>query len=289
MADSMHTCLHEHAHLIVPAGRTYAENALAYAKWPVHVIEEGTTEAWAQDNLSRFLQHHERLAPGLSAHAADTRSYATFVPAMRQIAQNLGGRLGITGREVIAALNRRGAASKLAMVAYLGLRAGDAWEHVPAQHRQRCVFTVAGVVSKVLEGNRKWAELDGKGQARVQDGQGRSAIMGLQAVAAIDRTVRELRHRHVVQDRDWHRTSLEYEVALARYGRGLSRGRDADTGQAASEWYADAKAKLQRARTKSVATSSWRDAMEPASGPVVIPRTDQQRAADRARFLGSEL
>jgi hypothetical protein len=252
VAESLHTCLHEHAHMIVPAGRTFAENALAYATWPVYVIEEGTTEAWTQDQLPRFLRSHEHLAPGLAALTTDTRSYAPFVPAVRELARHLGGRLGVADGEVIGTLNRRGPASKLALLAYLGLRAGDAWERMPAAHRQRSVFTVAGVVAKEVDRHRRWASLDAHGVARTPDALGRSAIMGMRAMAAIDRTVRELRHRHVERDRDWHRASLEYEVALARRARGMSRGRHPTTGRAAADWYAEAKSRLQRARTRSL-------------------------------------
>lgn len=252
LVHGLHTCLHEHAHLIMPAGQTFADHAPAYARWPVTVVEEGVTEAWSQDRLAGFLRRHDALVPGLDPRAADTTSYSAFVPAVRQLARCLGDRLGVQERDVIATLNRRGPAAKLAMVAYLGLRAGDAWERMPVGRRRGSLVTVAAVLGNVFERNRPWSELDGKGRWRTGDVVGRSAIMGLEAVAAIDRTVRELRHRHVAPDRDWHRTSLEYEVALARHARTLTRGRHADSGRAAGDWYGETKAKLQGARARAL-------------------------------------
>jgi hypothetical protein len=252
LADGLHACLHEHAHVIVPEGRSWAENAVAYRQWPVSALEEGVTEAWTQDRLPQFLRHHDALAPGLGGVRVETGSYSGFVPAVRQLAWHLGDRLGLGPDEVIAALNRRGAAAKLPMLAYLGLRAGDAWERMPAGQRQRCLSTVTGIVHHALEQNRRWAAIDPAGQVRSPDPAGHSAIMGLQLVSAIDRAVLELRHRHMAEDRDWHRTAVEREIGLARHARALARGRHRDTTVAAEEWYAEAKAALRRTRARAI-------------------------------------
>ncbi|MFF0339216.1 hypothetical protein [Kribbella sp. NPDC004875] len=106
--EALATLLHEHAHFLGPSGSTQESAREAFLKPGSRELEEGVTEAWAQDHLDEYIHRLgiDRVAPGINSVQAPGY-YAAFVPAVRKLSADLENRNGLRRGEVLDLLNRQ--------------------------------------------------------------------------------------------------------------------------------------------------------------------------------------
>jgi hypothetical protein len=111
--ESLATLLHEHAHFLGPAGSTQEAAREAFLIPGSRQLEEGVTEAWAQDHLDEYIHRLglDKVAPGINSVQAPGY-YASFVPAVRRIATAVESRNNLGRGEVLSLLNRETAAGQ---------------------------------------------------------------------------------------------------------------------------------------------------------------------------------
>ncbi|WP_344749641.1 hypothetical protein [Kribbella solani] len=112
--ESLATLLHEQAHFLGPTNATQEAARDAFIKPGSRQLEEGITEAWAQDHLDAYLHHLgiDKAAPGITSIQAPGY-YAAFVPAVRTLTTDLESRNNLAPGELLALLNRQTAAGQL--------------------------------------------------------------------------------------------------------------------------------------------------------------------------------
>ncbi|MGW6197513.1 hypothetical protein ACWF0M_15320 [Kribbella sp. NPDC055110] len=112
--ESLATLLHEHAHFLGPEDATQEAAREAFTKLGSRQLEEGVTEAWAQDHLDDFIHRLgiDKVAPGIDSVRSDGY-YAAFVPAVRELTTDLDTRNGLPPGETLSLLNRQTAAGQL--------------------------------------------------------------------------------------------------------------------------------------------------------------------------------
>ncbi|TCC18964.1 hypothetical protein [Kribbella speibonae] len=115
--ESLATLLHEHAHFLGPADATQDAAREAFTKLGSRQLEEGVTEAWAQDHLDDFIHRLgiDKVAPGIDSVRSDGY-YAAFVPAIREITTDLDIRNGLPPGETLSVLNRQTAAGQFPLL-----------------------------------------------------------------------------------------------------------------------------------------------------------------------------
>jgi hypothetical protein len=112
--------LHEHSHFLGPSGSTQEAAREAFTKPGSRELEEGVTEAWAQDHLDDYIRRLgvDKVAPGIESVQAGGY-YAAFVPAVRKLTSDLESRNDLSRGEVIDLLNRQTAAGQFPMLVTL--------------------------------------------------------------------------------------------------------------------------------------------------------------------------
>jgi hypothetical protein len=115
--ESLATLLHEHAHFLGPADATQEAAREAFVKLGSRQLEEGVTEAWAQDHLDDFIHRLgiDKVAPGIDSVRTDGY-YAAFVPAVRELTTDLDARNGLPPGETLSLLNRQTAAGQFPLL-----------------------------------------------------------------------------------------------------------------------------------------------------------------------------
>ncbi|MET9270341.1 hypothetical protein [Kribbella sp. NPDC003557] len=115
--ESLATLLHEHAHFLGPEDATQEAAREAFTKPGSRQLEEGVTEAWAQDHLDDFIHRLgiDKVAPGIDS-VRSTGYYAAFVPAVRKITTDLDLRKNLSPGATLALLNRQTAAGQFPLL-----------------------------------------------------------------------------------------------------------------------------------------------------------------------------
>jgi hypothetical protein len=118
--ESLATLLHEHAHFLGPAGSSQEAAREAFTKPGSRQLEEGVTEAWAQDHLDEYIHRLgiDKVAPGIDSVQA-SGYYAAFVPAVRDLTSDLEFRNDLRQGEILDLLNRQTAASQMPLLVTL--------------------------------------------------------------------------------------------------------------------------------------------------------------------------
>ncbi|MFI5691430.1 hypothetical protein ACIA58_06285 [Kribbella sp. NPDC051586] len=118
--ESLATLLHEHAHFLGPSDSTQEAAREGFVKPGSRELEEGVTEAWAQDHLDEYIHRLgvDKLAPGIESVPAGGY-YAAFVPAVRKLTADLESRNDLPPGEVLNLLNRQTAAGQLPLLVTL--------------------------------------------------------------------------------------------------------------------------------------------------------------------------
>ncbi|MFC6158071.1 hypothetical protein [Kribbella jiaozuonensis] len=118
--ESLATLLHEQAHFLGPSGSTQEAAREAFTKPGSRELEEGVTEAWAQDHLDDYIHRLDvdKVAPGIESVEAGGY-YAAFVPAVRKLTSDLESRNNLRDGEVLDLLNRHTAADQLPLLVTL--------------------------------------------------------------------------------------------------------------------------------------------------------------------------
>ncbi|GAA1110008.1 hypothetical protein GCM10009630_03790 [Kribbella jejuensis] len=115
--ESLATLLHEHAHFLGPSGATQEAAREGFVEPGSRQLEEGVTEAWAQDNIDEYINRLgiDKVAPGINT-VRSGGYYPSFVPAVRQLAAELETRIGLPSGQVLQDLNRQTAAGQLPLL-----------------------------------------------------------------------------------------------------------------------------------------------------------------------------
>jgi hypothetical protein len=112
--ESLATLLHEHAHFLGPDDATQEAAREAFVLPGSRQLEEGVTEAWAQDHLDDYIHRLgiDKVAPGINS-VGFSGYYPAFVPAVRRLAADLEARNSLPPGQVLQDLNRLTAAGQL--------------------------------------------------------------------------------------------------------------------------------------------------------------------------------
>ncbi|MFF0265987.1 hypothetical protein [Kribbella sp. NPDC004536] len=115
--ESLATLLHEHAHFLGPSDATQEAAREGFVKPGSRQLEEGVTEAWAQDHLDEYIDRLgiDKVAPGIST-VRSGGYYPAFVPAVRQLAAELEARNDLSSGQVLQDLNRQTAAGQFPLL-----------------------------------------------------------------------------------------------------------------------------------------------------------------------------
>ncbi|HZX07702.1 hypothetical protein, partial [Kribbella sp.] len=115
--ESLATILHEHAHFLGPAGATQEAAREGFLKPGSRELEEGVTEAWAQDHLDDYINALgiDKVAPGINSVRCGGY-YPAFVPAVRDLTADLDTRTDQPSGHTLQSLNRQTAAGQFPML-----------------------------------------------------------------------------------------------------------------------------------------------------------------------------
>jgi hypothetical protein len=115
--ESLATLLHEHSHFIGPSGSSQEAAHEAFTRPGSRQLEEGVTEAWAQDHLNEYIRRLgvDKVAPGIES-VQNTGYYAAFVPAVRRITDDLETRNNLPKGQVLDNLNRQNAVGQFPLL-----------------------------------------------------------------------------------------------------------------------------------------------------------------------------
>ncbi|MGZ0149904.1 hypothetical protein ACXJJ3_22785 [Kribbella sp. WER1] len=115
--ESLATILHEHAHFLGPSGATQDAAREGFLKPGSRELEEGVTEAWAQDHLDEYIRRLgiDKVAPGIKS-VRSGGYYPAFVPAVRHLAADLDARTNHPPGHTLKSLNRQTAAGQFPLL-----------------------------------------------------------------------------------------------------------------------------------------------------------------------------
>ncbi|GAA0936615.1 hypothetical protein GCM10009554_24270 [Kribbella koreensis] len=135
--DAFVTLLHEQSHFLGPEGATQDGARIAFQEFEAQALEEGVTEAWAQDNLDDYLERTgaDQIAPGIETATSET-SYPEFVPAARELASGIGEQAGMTQGEVLTELNNQTAEGQWSRATDLLYESSDLPQLVPPDQEE---------------------------------------------------------------------------------------------------------------------------------------------------------
>lgn len=136
--ESLATLLHEHAHFLGPSGVTQDAAREGFVQPGSRELEEGVTEAWAQDHLDAYIRRLgiDEVAPGINS-VRSTGYYPALVPAVRDLTTYLETRNDLPPGQVLIDLNRQTAAGQFPMLVDLVCNAAHNLEPPDANTRSR--------------------------------------------------------------------------------------------------------------------------------------------------------
>jgi hypothetical protein len=273
---AVHVVRHELIHFLVPRGQRYYQGLQPYRHFAGVALEEGPTEAAAQNHAEVCADRVESRSPG-ATDIRNARMYPELTPAARELAAYVGRLQGESAQTVIDALARETARGKWERLPQLVLRARGLWDRIPEQHRPLCERAVRETVWNELSFNRNWAERDSNNQVRTGDPGVRSRIMGRQLVAVVERRRLAIEYQYGTPSRPevpWQVAAANHEQALATAAaRDAAASSAPDAREAASEWLstagrqrADAIAAKNRAQDSAEVRELQVEADAPAAG-----------------------
>jgi hypothetical protein len=118
--EALATLLHEQAHFLGPFGATQEAARTEFARPGSRELEEGVTEAWAQDHLDDYIRRLgiDKVAPGIES-VRSTGYYPAFVPAVRDLTTELEIRNDLPTGQILSLLNQRTAADQFPLLVTL--------------------------------------------------------------------------------------------------------------------------------------------------------------------------
>lgn len=238
--QALKTAVHEFTHFAYcTTGGSFKDSAEEYQRWTTRVLEEGATEASTQEWFRLCARDFEAVVPGISTASA-APIYRQFTPAVRVLASYVADLHGIKPRTVLSMLNQQPPKSKFECLAQLVLDANELWGRIPEDESLDCRDRVVQAIRDVFWRNSDWArERERDEGAVVADAPGRSRIMGLQAVAAVEGARLEIEARYGTPadvSIAWEVAAARFEVLLAENATDFSRARPAETRAAAADW-----------------------------------------------------
>jgi hypothetical protein len=241
--QALKTAVHEFTHFAYcTTGGSFGDSAQEYQRWTTRVLEEGATEASTQEWFRLCARDFEAVAPGISTASA-VPIYRQFTPAVRVLASYVAGLHGIKPRTVLSMLNQQPPKNKFECLARLVLDANGLWGRIPEDECLDCRDRVVQAIRHVFWRNSDWAR-EGEREEGPVDAPGRSRIMGMQAVAAVEGARLEVEARYGTPAEvpmAWEVAAARFEVLLAENATDFSRARPAETRAAAADWEASAR------------------------------------------------
>lgn len=115
--ESLATLLHEHAHFLGPYGATQEAAREGFVRPGSRELEEGVTEAWAQDHLDAYIHRLgiDDVAPGINL-VRSGGYYPALVPAVRDLTTYLETRNDLPPGQLLEDLNRQTAAGQFPLL-----------------------------------------------------------------------------------------------------------------------------------------------------------------------------
>jgi hypothetical protein len=179
--------------------------------------------------------------PGI-AEGVSHNAYRQFTPAIRELAAYVARLHRAETRRVLEVLNRDVPAQKYDRVASLVLSAGGLWRRIPVDEQLDCGDRVGQAAKDVFWRNSDWAKVDANGKLGTPDPAGRAKVMGMQAVAAVERVRLEIEERYGMT-----RSAVAWQVEAARFEFGMAydahfagRYNAPDARAAARSWFMSA-------------------------------------------------
>lgn len=190
--DAFVTVLHENNHLVSPDGHDYVELTAVGDDPSSTVMDEGTTELWAQVAADRFLDGFgaETYAPGIKG-AVTAPAYPQYVPAIDRLTKRVGELVGRPHTHVLSLLNRQTAAGKFPELARVVLAGTGLDGAIPAHQRGTRRREIENALREVFD--------DVRGIEAARTDEERWAIsqtMGRQASLELDAMIERLRRQY---------------------------------------------------------------------------------------------
>lgn len=184
---ALRVVLHENSHMLARPNTEWEHGRDEYQTAAGKALEEGVTEGWSFDNLSRYITELgiDEIAPGIN-DVEGVRLYPQYHPATAKLCEGIGEFTGRTGAEVLTELNNASARDKWLTAV------GMLWEHsgMPDRFAGRDAEETRAEFAAELRnefGNLK--NLEGRGyDAQVQA----SREAGQRAVATVVKRIRKL-------------------------------------------------------------------------------------------------
>ncbi len=103
---ALRVVLHENSHMLARAGTEWSHGMDEYQTAAGKALEEGVTEGWSFDNLSRYITELgiDEIAPGIN-DVEGVRLYPQYYPAAAKLCEGLGEFSGRDAAEVMTELN----------------------------------------------------------------------------------------------------------------------------------------------------------------------------------------
>lgn len=271
--EAEHTVRHELIHFLVPRAQRFYQGLQPYRHFAGFALEEGSTEAAAQ-NHARIDANRVESRPAGATHAGKARTYPELTPALRELAAYVGRLRGESARTIIDALARETPLGKLDRLPRMVLEARGLWDRIPQQQRALCERALREAVWNELSLNRGWAQRDGDNRLRTGDPEARSKIMGLRITAEVERRRLAIEYAYGTPNRPevpWQTIAAHHERALAEIAaKRAARSQAPDVRQAASEWVRSAAE--QRAEAIETETAQWQFPNESALQAEAVAR-----------------
>lgn len=269
------TLIHEAFHHVVPRSADVGADIRAYRTFLGEALEEGVTEAATQRMLPRVVRGMERSVPGLTRglRSREGWAYPNYVPAIREMVDQIQALPGMRGRDVLMELAREGPATKLHTLTRLYLEGRGLDGRFSAQGREECWLRMGEALRTLYEApeTRAWAEPPDRkypGRLRTEHASGRSRILGMQAVMELElQSLMALEREGVPMTQNWRVMMAERMVEAARHAVDWSELRDSETQESAEAWLRDATEDLNLAH------------LDAPAKPSAMPHTSERRSA----------
>ena len=178
--NALKTILHENAHLLVPRHSDRRAAEREFESLAGTVLEEGITEAWAYDQVNAYIDELEleKIAPGIRGVQGPPVTYARYAPAARELAAGVAERLGISGDEMIARLNREDVAGKWDVITDAMFDSSELPRLVPESEQAAMKARIRATMQEQLEGVQDLTGRNEKGEQRARYLVVQSAVVG---------------------------------------------------------------------------------------------------------------
>jgi hypothetical protein len=178
--NALKTILHENAHLLVPRRSDRRAAEREFESLAGEVLEEGITEAWAYDQVNAYIDELdlEKIAPGIRDVQGPPVVYARYAPAARELAAGVADRLGISGDEMIAQLNREDVAGKWDLITDAMFDRSELPRLVPESEHAEVKAQIRATMQERLEGVKDLTGANEKGEQRARYLVVQSALVG---------------------------------------------------------------------------------------------------------------